>query len=68
MMNLFEKHLEKVENLVNTHDTFVWQELSELSAHTGLHLDDDLPELVEMHALDTFEEQRGEKWQTMTHL
>jgi len=56
MMNLFEKHLEKVENLVNTHDTFVWQELSELSAHTGLHLDDDLPELVEMHALDTFEE------------
>ena len=39
-----------------THDTFVWQELSELSAHTGLHLDDDLPELVEMHALDTFEE------------
>lgn len=52
----FETHLESVEKLVNAGDTFVWQEISELSLNTGLHSDDDLPELVEMLALETFEE------------
>jgi hypothetical protein len=52
----FEKHLESVEKKVDASDTFVWAELSELGALTGLHPDDDLPELIEMYAEETFEE------------
>lgn len=52
----FEKHLESVAKKVEANDTFVWAELSELGALTGLHPDDDLLELVEMYAENTFEE------------
>jgi len=52
----FEKHFESVEKLVDESNPLVWSELSELSAQTGLHPDDDLPELVEMYAETTFEE------------
>ena len=51
----FEKFLEKVELDVKKVDMNVMRDLEELSAHTGLHLDDDQQELVEMYAVQEYE-------------
>ena len=55
MMN-FEEYLEKVEKQVDDCKVGIWRALEELSFETGLHLDDDLPELVVKFAERTFEE------------
>ncbi len=50
----FEKFLEEVELKVKEVDMDVMRDLEELSFHSGLHLDDDQQELVELYAEHEF--------------